>query len=301
MKDSFTIVILLVLAISDMHSQGCSDAGICTLPAFRPQKENILNQTKHEFKAGVAFGIGEQAVNSIDPYLAYNLNIKKYRLETRFTYGIRTGNGFSVSDFGDAFIINSFQVSDKVSLSAGVKFPIEVNKQMDPNALLPMAYQSSLGTLDIIAGISLRLSKLQFALAMQQPVKTLNENSFSPNAWPIDSYLNQFPSTNSLDRKADVLLRFSRPIAVNDRFTFSPGILGIYHVDEDEYKSSMDAYVDIEGSAGLTINAAIFLDLKVKENGLLSANLGFPLLVRQMRPDGLTRSFVIGLDYTFSL
>src|SRR5688572_15874575 len=126
MKHFILITIFLVIVVSNLSSQGCSDAGICTLPSFRPQKEGVLKKNKHELKAGIAFGIGEEAIAAIDPYLGYHLSIKKYRLETRLTYGIRTGNGFSVSDFGDAFIINSFQVSDKVSLSAGIKFPIEV-------------------------------------------------------------------------------------------------------------------------------------------------------------------------------
>ena len=300
-KNFFSILIFLVFVASDAPAQGCSDAGICTLPSFRPQREIIVKENKHELKAGIALGIGEQSVAAIDPFIGYNLNIKKYRLETRLSYGIRTGNGISVNGPGDVFVINSFDVTRKVSLSAGVKFPIEFNKKITAHAHLPMAYQPSLGTIDIVAGMSYRMSNLQIALGIQQPVGKLNENLFSSTSFPINSRLSEFHATRSFDRKGDVLLRVSRPISVNDRFTFSPGFLGIYHINEDRFMSVTDSYEEIEGSAGMTINASVFLDFKLKENGMLSANLGFPLLVRQTRPDGLTRSFVIGFDYTFSM
>lgn len=284
------ISFFIVVVCPNSYGQGCSDAGICTLPSFRPQKESVLDENIHELKAGIAYGNGEYTVAAIDPFIGYNLTIKRYRLETRLTYGIRTGNNMSINDFGDAFIINSFQFTDKFSFAAGVKFPIEFNKKINEHAHLPMAYQPSLGTIDVIAGMTFRISKMQIAFGIQQPVKTLHENFF---------ILNTFQNESHFDRKADILLRLSQPIILSDRFTLLPGLLGIYHVAEDEYLPSRNRET-IEGSAGLTINGSFFLDWRVKENGILSANLGFPLLVRNSRPDGLTRSFVIGVDYTFS-
>jgi hypothetical protein len=57
------------------------------------------------------------------------------------------------------------------------------------------------------------------------------------------------------------------------------------------------AYQEIEGSDGLTLNATCHFLLSVGEKSKLSFNIGFPLIVREARPDGLTRSFVAGVEY----
>ena len=55
--------------------------------------------------------------------------------------------------------------------------------------------------------------------------------------------------------------------------------------------------IEIEGSSGLTLNATVQAEIKSGQHNKLNLSLGFPLLVRKVRPDGLTRSFVMGVEY----
>ena len=297
MKNALLISILVAVVIVDTNAQGCSDAGICTIPAFLGPGTNEIEQD--QFILGSSIGIGELSVVALDPYLGYKLVLKNYSLDTKITYGIRSGNGNTINDFGDIFIINNLGLTQALAMSAGVKFPVEFNKQRGYQSDYPMAYQPSLGTIDILAGLTYRISKYHLALAMQVPVSTLHENHFVTDT--KHEIWSEFPTTRKFKRKSDLFVRISRSFSVNNKLSVSPGLQGIYHLSDDEFQLvELADYESIEGSAGLTINASLLFDLKVNETGSLSLNLGFPLLVRNSRPDGLTRSFVIGVDYAFS-
>jgi hypothetical protein len=55
----------------------------------------------------------------------------------------------------------------------------------------------------------------------------------------------------------------------------------------------------IPGSDGLTINGTVFVDIKLTTKSALHFNLGFPFLVRDTRPDGLTRGYVMAAEYAW--
>jgi hypothetical protein len=57
---------------------------------------------------------------------------------------------------------------------------------------------------------------------------------------------------------------------------------------------------NIQGSAGLTLNLNAFLDYNITEKSGIQFSAGMPLLVRETRPDGLTRSFIASLEYKIS-
>ena len=84
----------------------------------------------------------------------------------------------------------------------------------------------------------------------------------------------------------------------NDKMTFTPGILPIYHLGEDEYTDIDEVTYAIEGSDGLTLNLTFHSEISIGSDDAVELQVGFPLVVRDARPDGLTRSFVFGLGYT---
>ena len=55
--------------------------------------------------------------------------------------------------------------------------------------------------------------------------------------------------------------------------------------------------MEIEGSQGLTLNWNLYLDYELNNDQALQLNVGSPFIVRDTRPDGLTRSFVASLEY----
>jgi hypothetical protein len=159
-----------------------------------------------------------------------------------------------------------------------------------------MDYQSSLGTLDLILGMGYEIDNVQMVFAMQQPL-TQNKNAFIANAYPINSVLKSFQSTNSFKRSGDILARVSYPITIDDNFRITPSLLTIYHLANDKFTNSLGDEKEIMGSQGLTLNGNVFLDYEINNKNSLQVNVAMPFIVRDSRPDGLTRSFIANLEY----
>jgi len=164
-----------------------------------------------------------------------------------------------------------------------------------------MQYQSSLGTIDIITGISITNTSWQFSVGLQQPVSGINRNNFLPVYWDTAEAGEYLPS-NDFNRKGDVLLRGAYLFTVKQKFSFNVGLLGIYHLVDDTY---IDANISsepiaIRGSQGLTLNTTLAGFWKINKSISLGFLAGVPLVVRDVRPDGLTRSFVLAPEISFS-
>ncbi|MBL7830802.1 MAG: hypothetical protein JNK41_07235, partial [Saprospiraceae bacterium] len=124
-----------------------------------------------------------------------------------------------------------------------------------------------------------------------------NDNQFFASKYPSDSKLNLFQSTNKFVRSADVLLRISYPLSFGNKLKITPSILPIYHLANDKYTDESNIEKEIDGSQGLTLNGNVYLDYMLNEKSALQLSVGMPLAVRKSRPDGLTRSYVLGVEY----
>jgi hypothetical protein len=87
-----------------------------------------------------------------------------------------------------------------------------------------------------------------------------------------------------------------------------PGLLAIYHLQNDSRLNDAAPMSDmgsdritLTGSQGLTLNLTADLRYKLAEKWAIEATFGTPLITREVRPDGLTRSLVtgVGLRYRF--
>jgi hypothetical protein len=159
-----------------------------------------------------------------------------------------------------------------------------------------MDYQASLGTFDVIFGIGYEINKIKLVAAVQQPV-TQNDNQFIAANYPADSELKSFQSTNKFKRSGDILLRVAYPLTLNSKFKVTPSLLPIYHLKNDKYTDEFNNMREINGSKGLTLNGNIYIDYQLNNKNILQINMGMPFIVRDMRPDGLTRSFIVNLEY----
>lgn len=159
-----------------------------------------------------------------------------------------------------------------------------------------MDYQSSLGTFDLLFGIGYEVKKIQVVAAIQQPL-TQNGNQFLASNYPITSHLRTFQSTNKFQRSGDVLLRVSYPIYLNSKLKLTPSILPIYHLTNDKYTDDLNMKREINGSKGLTLNGNAYLDYEISNKSIIQFNIGLPFVVRDTRPDGLTRSFIANIEY----
>ncbi len=277
-------------------AQGCSDAGFCTINSFKPAGSET-ERLGSQFKIGFSGGAADYSISAYGAYLEYNyLFNDNFSMDAKLTSLAQSGNEISTFHFSDVYLNANLKTSEQTSLTLGVKIPLmDANKMVD-GLPLPMDYQASLGTFDLIFGFGYRFDKLQLVAAIQQPL-TQNSNQFLAEDYPDVSKLSEFQSTNNFKRSGDVLLRVSYPLALGERLSLTPSLLAIYHLGNDKFTDAAGMEKEIDGSAGLTLNGNVYFDFEINQRNALQLNLGMPFVVRDARPDGLTRSFVANLEY----
>ena len=287
---------LLVLSIQISFTQGCSDAGFCTISSLKPSENDCIHANMKQLKVGSFFGSADNSILVYGGYLEYNRQLNgKFGADIKLSSLAQNGNDISVFGLSDLFVNVNYAPTPSLSLTLGTKIPLSGTDRTLDGLPLPMDYQSSLGTFDLIFGIGYQIKKFQLVAAIQQPL-TQNKNAFSHLLYPESSPLNAFQSTNQFERSGDVLLRFSYPIEVLKNVVLTPSLLPIYHLSEDRYFDGF-AMREIEGSQGLTLNGNLYIDWSLDEKSSLQLNAGMPFLFREARPDGLTRSFIATLEY----
>lgn len=291
MKKLFSLLTLLFSSF--LYSQGCSDAGICTVDNMKYQENDSLVY-KNAVKVGFNYGLSYENINVLGAYLAFNRKIsEKVDIGARLTYFNQFNEDISSAAISDAIITSNFKLANDLKGTIGFKIPFTDGNLKENGAALPMDFQPSLGTFDLILGVSKKINKFNFVLGYQQPL-TQNKNEFFA---PANS---KFSSTNQFKRAGDLLFRAVYNYQISERFGFSPSLLPIYHIAEDKYTDLSNVERNIEGSDGLTLNANLYFNYRLDKKQSLEFSLGGPLVVRDVRPDGLTRGFVANLEYKIS-
>ena len=286
------------LVVYHAYGQGCSDAGFCTINSFKPNNPDSTAVLNNQLKLGAFFAKADNSIFVYGNYLEYNRQLShKLGLDVKLTTLAQNGNGISTFGLSDIFVNGNYKASEKLRLTLGAKIPLSKANNRYSNLALPMDYQASLGTFDLIFGIGYEIKKVQFVVAIQQPL-TQNNNRFLAVNQPENSELRTFQSTNRFKRSGDVLLRMSYPITINSNLKLTPSILPIYHLTNDKYTDELNVIREINGSRGLTLNANLYLDYTFNSKNLIQMNVGMPFIVRDVRPDGLTRSFIVNLEYS---
>lgn len=289
---------LIFLGSFSIYAQGCSDAGFCSVGNTFTDE---LTSTKNQLDFGAIIGGGEANIFYFSPYLSYTRNItESFSMNAKVTYSQANGDFGTRGQFGDAFLTGNYTFKEKNaktwSTLLGFKFPFTSSNAKINDISLPLDYQSSLGTFDLIAGVGLNYKKWFFNSALQIPVFNNNKNSYFDEYSPS----NDFVSTNLFERKPDVLFRTTYTIATNKKFTFKPNLLFIYHLGEDSYENIFGNRITIENSDGLTLNGNLITSYTLSTNKIIELSLATPFAIREERPDGLTRSFTAGLIYKYA-
>ena len=298
-KNIFNSFVLITLsAITQMvFGQGCSDAGFCTLNSFKPSKQETELVKNNQIKIGAFIGSADNSISVWGNYMEYNRQItNKFGLDARINTLAQNGNDLSVFGVSDLFLTGKLSIFKRFKLTLGTKIPLANGNRKDNSLPLPMDYQSSLGTFDLILGGGYEFKKISFVLALQQPLSQ-NKNEFLAENYPAGSPLRNFQSTNKFIRSGDILLRVSYPFNIGQKLTLTPSLLPIYHLANDQYIDITGVEKEITGSQGLTLNGNLYIDYELNQRNALQLNAGVPFVVRDVRPDGLTRSFVVNLEY----
>jgi len=301
---TIVLFIMLTLSAANVAAQGCSDAGFCTMGAMKHGGEDSTNY-KHKVTLSWANGLGDDGVFVSTPGLTYEMRANRnYTVQVKATGNYASGRLGNATSAGDLYASATGNVKNgdqcRIAITAGVKIPLSNSGVPYKGMPLPMQYQGSLGTYDAIGGITVTHKRWLISAGYQQPLSGHNDNEFLYSAWP-GTDTKAYPQSNKLRRRADALLKAGYALTVGKRWIFTPGMLGVYHVGEDTYYDPVKAKeMDLSGSDGLTLNATLNVQYRAHRwsIGLLA---GRPIAVRDIRPDGLTRSIVLApeLSYNF--
>lgn len=293
----FFLIIGLSAIIHVARGQGCSDAGFCTLSSFKPSGLDSNSQFKNQLKIGVSYGSADHSISIFGTHIEYHRALnKKLVLNAKLASLSQSGNGISVFGFSDLFLNMDYPISEIGKLTLGFKLPLNDGSKFRDDLPLPMDYQSSLGTLDFLFGISREFNRFHMALAFQLPLSQ-NQNEFIAEDYPTGSPLKQFQTTNRFIRRGDLMVRVAYPLSVKNKFKITPGLLPIIHLGKDKYTDKQGIERTIDGSQGLTLNGTVHFDYEMNDNHSFQLNAGVPFIVRKQRPDGLTRGFIATLEY----
>lgn len=246
----------------------------------------------------MSYGRADNQILAVANYVEYNRQIsEKLSTDIKLTSLWQNGNGISTWGVGDLFVNVNYRPIQRLSFTVGAKIPLQgADKQLD-NLPLPMDYQASLGTLDLIVGVGYSIQKWQFLVGFQQPL-TQNNNRFVAANFLPTSPLSSFQTTNRFNRSGDVLLRIAYPFQVGKKISITPSVLPIYHLANDGFVDGLGQETRIRNSSGLTLNLNGIIDFQISPKSSIQLLLAMPVVVRPSRPDGLTRSFLANLEYS---
>ncbi len=297
----------IIISTNSLYAQGCSDAGVCTIHSIKNNAEGHESGpgNKNDLSLGFGFGKGERSTNNYNWYAEYTRSITDRTSVTgKLSYSSINGELANTSGLSDLFLSvnHGFDIKRKwqKSFVIGIKVPFD-GSDIEKNGIhLPMPYQTSLGTTDIVLALNYSRKSFGATLALQQPLTAMNENKFLPGDYPSQPLTLKYWPTNGFERKGDIVGRISYNFKTTDRFSIRPSLLGIYHIANDSYLDDNKNRRLIYNSTGITLNGNVFFDYRLKNGTGFELALGTPFIVRDQRPDGLTRSFVATLEYQFS-
>ncbi|MBK5284548.1 MAG: hypothetical protein JJE25_04040 [Bacteroidia bacterium] len=306
-KAIFLVSVCFLFIHFNAKSQGCSDAGFCTMGALKPQSEGDT-AFRHNAKLSFSFGKGEQGTSIIQiiPEIEMSFFENNF-VQFKVPFISVTGNLGSNSNAGDISLSITQAVkkneTTKLSFTLGTKIATgnssdHIGQQKLP---LPMPYQTSLGTNDIILGASLQHKEWNFAIGFQGILSNNNKNNFLSDAWTSDAvstYAIKYFESRLLERGNDALLRIERSFTIK-RVNLSAGLLGIYHLQEASIVDDLGSRIAVKNSEGLTLNVNGNANYNFSRRTGINFTCGFPIIVRKVRPDGLTRKIVLTAGFNF--
>lgn len=250
-----------------------------------------------------------------------NFSIKgKNTFQVKLPYQAVDGRLAKTQGMGDislCFTRNIYR-SDKFSLnlSFGGKIPtnrsdktVKAPTGEDERWPLPMYYQTSLGTYDLISGISLINRKWLIATGIQIPLNH-NHNQFVWASWAeaessLKAYADEYNQAKDLKRGIDVMFRVERNFRFS-KFNFSAGLLPIYRVTRDQFVKSVTTdhespsiQVKPAGAQGLACSVLATAGYNFDVRSGLKLLVGHVIKQREVNPDGLTRELVSSITYIY--
>ncbi|MEM6299602.1 MAG: hypothetical protein AAF740_13015, partial [Bacteroidota bacterium] len=227
---SFTIFLLFSVFT---FGQGCSDAGFCTMGAMKPDQPFHKKRVKlrsieiSQYAADVVEG-KSVLMYSVDANVGIgDRSAIQIKLPYQFAYG-PMGDYNGLGDISLGYTYTLLQKENlNISATVGTKIPTgDGNEIQLDGRTLPMFYQRSQGTFDLIFGASVLTKNWLFAAGYQQ-VLNQNNSAFSWGTWndhPFAEKSLTYPTSLELRRGTDIMTRVERNFRFSN-FNFSLGLL----------------------------------------------------------------------------
>lgn len=286
--------------IPDVQAQGCSDAGACSIGSMDEPGKEEDDPPRFFISYEQSFGLGEKFtfVSQTTVTLEHRVS-KTTSLTIRTPFIFTSGNLGNSSGIGDVLISVIQQVFRNENSQFGVLLGGKIKSNNSNFSFagnpLPMAYQTSLGTYDIIIGTQYLWKTWDFYLAYQHPFGRNQNEYLKPEAETDESKL--YFESRHLKRGDDLALRVQKTFQLKNKQSLQPGVMPIYRIQKSVITKD-DRDVTLDNSSGLTLNLYLTYTKKLKGNALMYLTGAFPVIDRDYRADGLTRNFVVTLRFT---
>lgn len=300
------IYFLLLMSLSQvLNGQGCSDAGVCSagdmgISPLEHVRDSAQQNKVQKLGISLSFGLGEKSIGYLTTQLEGNFQVgRNSYLQTKLPltgYFSDYKNGFGVGDISLTFtqaVLNKNGFG--LSFFSGVKIP---TSRANTPERLPLVYQTSLGSVDVLLGTEFHYKGTQVGIGYQHSLLSTN-NTYTGYLLAMGDSSSSFPNTYKFKRRPDIAFRIQQHFEFN-KFSLNLGVIPILHIGNDTYETAFGDRAEIIGSKGATINLTAGMGYQPTNNSKINLQLAAPVLVRDIRPDGLTRSFVIQVGYQHS-
>lgn len=299
-------------------AQGDSDPGMSTVGALRsgsvqPMGQYLYESEKTQLTVSHAMANGERGVVIQNPRLGMRIPLLSdgyldLRMEMQAVYGELA----DIAGLGDLMVAYTYRIPPVETpltwqFTGGFKLATGNATLTDgKNRPLPMAYQPSWGTTDLILGVNMWVQRyFSVALGYQQPIINYNDNLYT--GFSADNEIlysdRDYPLSKRLYRFGDLMLRAEGHYS-GDRAGISAGPLLFYHLGDDLYEYVDGRTYAHEGSKGFSLNVSGNAFVRFGRYGSWKLELsgGLPLFARDVHPDGSMRSWILipGISYFFN-
>lgn len=274
--------LLFIFFVTVPLAAQCSDAGACVIAP----KQRI---PQHQI--GVMYTFGTSGKPEDLTFHAVRLQgefplFTNSRVSIEIPYSSQRGSLGTVSGIADPIIVwnQTLSYGTSSSLLAHIGLKIAVG---DVNAgNLPQAYQSSLGTNDLLLGLT-----------------------YDAEPWSVSAVyqLSRGRSENRIDRLQrgdDLLVRTGYRFSI-DPIRLSAELLAIKRLHESSVRhrasANPDQYITLPNSDQFQINIQGRAILPLSQDNALSVQIATPLLQRDVNVDGLKRSLSLSVGITHTL
>jgi hypothetical protein len=290
----------------DFATKGDPNASIAHNENPQLKKDSISNPLMSwEFTSYYGAGV-EENTSIFVQQLEGNFKLVNNKLfaQIKLPYSIISGKLGTTNGLSDVTMSLSYVALNKpkcnLSFAGGVKIPSNQSDLFKDNRPLPMVYQTSLGSTDILLGSRFAYKKWDFTVGYQHSFNA-NSNQYVhiPGINDSTTYNGYFESKN-LRRADDGLFRINRKYQVK-KTVLSTGLLFIYHMNNDDITNFSGERIKANGSQGLTLNFDVAGSIPITKKLDFTFVLAKPLVQRKYLPDGLARNFVgiVGLKRNF--